>query len=138
METIEPTKSVDRFDFKTFEEWVSSRDGLRLDDIGITTDIARGYRERGLSAVKADILAIRVGQHPGNIWPEWWEVPWMEDEEYAKTGQVFVKQKACNSCKKEKHRSKFGRRASAKDGLTGDCKTCIKDKMQERKEPVNG
>ena len=33
------------------------------------------WREVGLFAEHADQVAVRLGYHPGELWPEWWNVP---------------------------------------------------------------
>lgn len=128
------TQTVERFSFAPFEQWVTAQASLRLDDIGISTDIARGYRERGLSVSKADELAVRAGQHPGNIWEEWWDVPWVPDDEYAKSGKRYVKSKICSTCKRERKRREFGNRASSSDGLTSECRECNRERARRNAE----
>ena len=32
------------------------------------------WRKNGISMIMADRVAIRLGVHPGCIWPQWWSV----------------------------------------------------------------
>lgn len=42
-------------------------------------------RRTGLSEAQADVLAVRAGFHPGEVWPEWW-TPSIVDEPEAAAG----------------------------------------------------
>ncbi len=46
------------------------------DTLRINARTWRGYLrgEGSLTAEAADRYAVRLGKHPGEIWPEWWEV----------------------------------------------------------------
>lgn len=127
-------KHVSRFDFSEFEEWVNSHPTHTLESLGIGAKAAENYRQRGLNMDRADELANRAGRHPGEIWQAWWECEWMTDEEYAKTGRIFVKTKKCGQCSRIKHRSQFGRRAASKDGLSPDCKECARDSSRRSRK----
>lgn len=32
------------------------------------------WRRAGLTVARADVLAIAAGFHPGEVWPEWWQL----------------------------------------------------------------
>lgn len=39
------------------------------------------WRKNGINALRADELAVHLGHHPGEIWPEWWESTGRESTE---------------------------------------------------------
>lgn len=48
-----------------------SRSALRM-KVGISGESARRYESEGLTVWQADRLAVRLGFHPANVWPDWW------------------------------------------------------------------
>ena len=41
--------------------------------LGIGHNTVLKHQARGLSAAQADILAQRLGVHPCELWPDWWD-----------------------------------------------------------------
>jgi hypothetical protein len=39
---------------------------------GVTVRVVRRWAASGLSVVEADRAAVALGQHPGDVWAEWW------------------------------------------------------------------
>lgn len=50
--------------------------------LGISGYTLADAKAEGLTEVQADTWAVRLGWHPSNIWPEWWEhaPPWTDDD----------------------------------------------------------
>ena len=42
--------------------------------LGVSRSWALKYQREGLSEDQADRYAQRIGYHPGNVWPEWWDI----------------------------------------------------------------
>ena len=47
-------------------------DDDRAGALGVSRARVVAYRKRGLSEDQADRLAVHIGRHPGEVWPEWW------------------------------------------------------------------
>jgi len=58
----------------------ATRIGLRL---GVTREQVHRWRYKGLGIDQADALAVRLGLHPVEIWPDWYRVTVPTDEEIA-------------------------------------------------------
>jgi hypothetical protein len=39
---------------------------------GIHRSMVSRYRRNGIPVLQADRIAVALGRHPGEIWPEWW------------------------------------------------------------------
>ncbi len=71
-------RSADRFDLGPAIAAAASRTGrppslmLLADTSGIARSSLTRWRRRGLTFDQADLLAVRLQLHPGELWPHWW------------------------------------------------------------------
>lgn len=49
-------------------------DLVAAETLGVHIDTIRNWRtgRKRLKAAAADRIAVRIGAHPGELWPEWW------------------------------------------------------------------
>lgn len=67
------------------EQTREHRTGVSMSDlaeaIGFESSTVRKWANRGhVPFAWADTIAIRLGVHPVDIWPEWYEIPVLDDE----------------------------------------------------------
>lgn len=43
------------------------------DRVGLSHQIIDIWARRGITWERADVLAIALGRHPGEVWPQWWD-----------------------------------------------------------------
>ena len=43
--------------------------------VGVSRDVVKRWRERGMPWPEADEIAVALGVHPCRIWPDWFVLP---------------------------------------------------------------
>lgn len=51
---------------------------ILAEKIGVTTTVVHKWIERGLPFFKADMVAIKLGYHPVEIWYDWFDIQTVE------------------------------------------------------------
>jgi lambda repressor-like predicted transcriptional regulator len=80
-----PRRRAPRFDFAALEPiiiaaWRPTCEGESTAGLSAKTAALTGlhrsmvsrYRRNGIPVLQADRIAVALGRHPGEIWPEWW------------------------------------------------------------------
>lgn len=64
---------VRSFPVDVLEKYLGSRSaGDTADLLGVSVRSLHRWRRTGLTERQADVLAIRAGSHPGELWSDWW------------------------------------------------------------------
>lgn len=85
----------ERLPFAPLERAVELRlEGGNLTDVAACLDVHRRQCERwrraGVTWAQADVLAVRIGLHPAEVWHDWWERIEPEVEDVASTAVTPV------------------------------------------------
>jgi hypothetical protein len=48
--------------------------GTSWHQVGVSGGSVNNWRRNGLPILVADFVACRLGHHPGEVWPEWWQL----------------------------------------------------------------
>lgn len=122
------------FPFAPVEEFMrETRTSEICDILDISADLVNRFREEGLTVQEADLVACKLLEHPGTIWPEWFSIPHIPDVVLDAIDVFLVDHKECAECARWlKKRESFHRRTASKDGYARICKDCVKSRAEAK------
>ena len=127
-------QSQQMFPFAPVEAFMrEERTSEICDVLGISADLVARFREEGLTVEEADKVACKLLEHPGSIWPEWFDIKPIPDDTLDAIDIFLVDHKECSSCGEWLHiDTHFHRRSVSRDGHARVCKECVRRKAEAK------
>lgn len=135
VEAVESQNSQ-HFDFVNIERFLNeTRTNEICDHLGVSADLINRYRKEGLDAFEADAVAVKLHEHVGTIWPEWFEIRQIHEDVMDQVEEFRSQFKKCGKCSRwVRLEGGFYKRSASKDGYARFCKVCTKEYDAQKKE----